>query len=83
MHMLVMRIGHMRMAVPQRLMVMQVGMRAHDRRVVEMVVVTVRMVVGVLMVHGFMSVRVPVDFGQVQCDTAQHEQATHHHPSAG
>jgi hypothetical protein len=83
MHMLVMRIGHMRMAVPHFLVMMQVGMRANDRRVVGVVVVTVRMVMGVLMVHGLMNVFMAVDFGKVQCDTAQHQQTTQHHPSAG
>lgn len=83
MHMLVMRIGHMRMAMPHFFVVMQVGVCANDRRVVGMVVVTVRMVMGVLMVHGLMNVFMPVDFGKVQCDTAQHQQATQHHPSAG
>jgi hypothetical protein len=82
MHMLVMRIGHMGMAVPHFLMMMPVGMRANDRWLVGMLVVIVRMVVGMLMVHGLMNVLVPVDFGQVQCDTAQHQQSTHHHQCA-
>lgn len=83
MQMLVMRIGYMGMAVPHILVMVQVGMRAKDHRGVGMVVVTVRVVMGVLMVHGFMDVRMSVDFGQMQNDPAQHQQATHQHQSAG
>ena len=41
MHMLMMRIWHMRMAVLHLLVMMQVGMSANDHWVVDMVVVTV------------------------------------------
>ena len=73
MHMLMMRIWHMRMAVAHFLVMMQVGMCANDHRVVDMGVVTVRMVMGVLVVHGLMKMLMSMDFGEVQCDTAQHQ----------
>ena len=64
--MLVVRIGHMGMRVPHRIVMVPVAVRAHRHGGVPMQVMAVVVYVGVLVIHGRVLVGVGVALQQVQ-----------------
>ncbi len=80
-----MRVGHVRMRVRQRLVHMRMAVGA-DRNlalVVLVAVMSVVMPVGVFMRQGFMDMGMAVTLHQVQQHASQHQHAAPHHPGAG
>ena len=80
--MLMMHIGHVRMAVPQGLMDMPVAVRPDGHGRVGVVVMPIVMVVGMLMIQGFMVVLVTMALCQVEGHTAQHQAPSDCHQEA-
>ena len=71
----VVRIGHVRMRMPHRLVHVSVAVFARRLCVVHMVVMAVIVAVCVFVLKRLVLVFVPVGFGQVQHDARQHEHA--------
>ncbi len=63
--MLVVQIGHVLVIVLQRVMMMGVGVLAEERRIVDVLVMSVVVAVGVLVIDRFVAVNVAVALGQV------------------
>ena len=73
-------VGHMGMAVVQAFMRMGVAMRANRHGVVHMVVVPIGVVMRMLVGCGFMHMRMPMVFCQMQNHATQHKNAADCHP---
>ena len=78
-----MRIRAMRMRVSQGFMLMRMAVRSLRHLVMQVVVVSIVMPVGMLMHHDFMGMVVRMGFYQVQHHASQHEQAAQAHQNAG
>ena len=76
------RVRHVRMAVPLRLVPMPVAVLADGHRVVRVCVVPVVMPVRVFVFERIVLVLVCVRFRQVQHDAGQHQQAAEQHHCA-
>lgn len=59
------QIGHVLVIVLQRVMMMGVGVLAEERRIVDVLVMSVVVAVGVLVIDRFVAVNVAVALGQV------------------
>ena len=79
----VMRIRHVRMRVPPRLVPMPVTVRTGGHRIMRMLVVTVVVAVCVFMFNGFVLMLVTVRFRQVQYHAGEHQHAARRHQRAG
>ena len=79
---LVVRVRHMRVTVAQGLMAVCMAVRPRRHGVVQVVVMSIVMVVGMLMFCGRMHVFMAMAFHQMQYHATQHKEATygHQHP---
>ena len=78
-----MRIRHVRMRVPQRLMPMPVTVRTGGHRIMDMLVVSVIVAVSVFMFNRFVLMLVTVGLRQMQHHAGEHQYAARRHQRAG